>query len=145
MEPLSGVHQVWSLVETSNADQNGHETLVKVGRNVPWTSAGLVLTGLTVGYLLVLLALSLLTSTIHKPRSIRSQITARLEAGHANGSAVSRCKQVPTLKRQARWHPFVVPRKTESLVGTRIDFGDKGDTDCRIPHGLGVCVIMGGR
>lgn len=35
MEPLSGAHQMWSLVETSNADQNGHETLVKVGRNVP--------------------------------------------------------------------------------------------------------------
>lgn len=48
MEPLSGVHQMWSLVETSNADHNGHETLVKVGRNAPWTSAGLVLSGLTV-------------------------------------------------------------------------------------------------
>lgn len=35
MEPLSGVHRVWSPVETSNADQNGHETLVKVGRIVP--------------------------------------------------------------------------------------------------------------
>lgn len=35
MEPLLGTQRMWVLVETSNADQNGHETLVKVGRIFP--------------------------------------------------------------------------------------------------------------
>lgn len=45
MEPLRGLHRMWGIAETSNTDQNWHETLVKVGRIVPWASVGLVPSG----------------------------------------------------------------------------------------------------
>lgn len=120
-------------METSNADQNGHETLVKVGRIAPCTSAGLVLSGLTI-------RTSLLTSTIHNPKSTYFPIAANLVFHHTNGPATSRCN---TAFQQNDKHSGIRrrPEKIRKPVGIRIDFGDKGDT----ATWAGVCVTVGGR
>lgn len=126
-------------VETSNADQNGHETLVKVGRIVPRTSAGLVLPGPTVdtslcchvfvdpGHFVPDLLL------VHKIGCVMLMDLPFLGAGR------------PRTTKTGTLASVVVPRRSEGLVGIPIDFGDKGDTNSRFPHGLGVRGIMGGR
>lgn len=60
---------------------------------------------------------------IHKPRFIRSQITARVEADYANGSVAYQC--VSKLERQARWHPSLSQEKQKALSAPELTLETK--------------------
>lgn len=120
MEPFSGIHRMWSPVGTSNADQNWHETLVKVGRIVPWTSCW---TSPVWSYSRHLLVFQLAFVDV---RDSQAQISSSPD--YCSVLAGSDPKSTGTLA------AVIVSRTTRKPVRVPIDFGDKGGADCTLSH-----------